>query len=163
MIKKLFSDDKLTQKLLLKLHYFVDINSNVDTLESALNRSLAIDKESVDSLTAMTGVNLNEIINVAQELKKLIQDKEDPKSVENKKEKIKNLESLLSQFDWINSNSDKFKEYDKLNDALLTMYQLLKACNVDSNIVEAEEGNTVVLWLVASNHNWLLDYILASH
>ncbi|XP_073957392.1 uncharacterized protein isoform X9 [Choristoneura fumiferana] len=117
----------------------IDINSNVDSLESALNRSLAIDKASVDSLTSMTGVNLNEIIEVAQELKKLIQDKENPKFIENKNEKIKNLESLLSQFDWVNSDSDKLKEYDKLNDALLTMYQLLKACNVDSKIVEAEE------------------------
>lgn len=117
--------------------FFVDLNSNIDSLESALERFLNIEIDILAASEILQSIDINESIQNAVDLKNLLTVSLTelflPKTVALKNKKIYSLKNCLSKFDWL--NTDHYLEdlnsieADKLKRIFLITYQLLTELN----------------------------------
>lgn len=136
---------------------FVDINSNIDSLENALERFINIKTDLLAASELLKNIEIKESILTAVELKNLLTLNPTelvlPKTIAMKNNKIVSLRSDLSRFDWLNTDhyleGHNSIEADKLKRIFLITYQLLAELNrVDTRlqnmkIIEGtkEQGN----------------------
>ncbi|XP_075991256.1 uncharacterized protein LOC142986608 isoform X6 [Anticarsia gemmatalis] len=141
-LQNILSSEKVAEEKLP-----TDVNSNIDSLEDALERFLNIGFDSLVDLSIFKDINIPQSIEIAMELKYLLaltpEDQSTPKIMEKKNNNIKYLKEILTKFDWLNTDAYEGKtqvESEKLKSVFLATYQLLAELDkVDNLHVELKE------------------------
>lgn len=128
--------------------FFVDVNSNIDSLERALERFINIETNLLAASDILKNIDVNESIQHAVELKNLLTISPAelflPKTVAMKNKNIFSLKSSLSRFDWL--NTDHYMkglngiEADNLKRIFLIAYQLLTELNHVDNELQNKQS-----------------------
>ncbi|KAG6445625.1 hypothetical protein O3G_MSEX004002 [Manduca sexta] len=134
-LQDIISSDKLALESNEKLPK--DINSNIDSLECALERFINIEIDLMVASMLLVDIDVNESMQLAVELKSLLtlspKELASPKVVEMKNESIASLKANLSKFDWLNTDEclkgKPLLQVEKLKRVFLTTYQLLTELN----------------------------------
>ncbi|XP_037299651.1 titin homolog isoform X5 [Manduca sexta] len=134
-LQDIISSDKLALESNEKLPK--DINSNIDSLECALERFINIEIDLMVASMLLVDIDVNESMQLAVELKSLLtlspKELASPKVVEMKNETIASLKANLSKFDWLNTDEclkgKPLLQVEKLKRVFLTTYQLLTELN----------------------------------
>lgn len=142
---------------------FVDVNSNIDSLENALDRFIGIEIDLLATDNVLQDLDTRESIRIAEELNSLLTRNyagfPSFEVVDKKKEKMSFLINILLKFDWLNTEKylkgkEPF-EVEKLKRVFLTTYQLLIELEKNiKNLVPSklneikQEGNFCVVSIV---------------
>lgn len=129
--------------------FFIDINSNIGSLERALERFINIEIDLI-SASNLLNIDMNECIHLAVDLKSFLnltdEESNNPKAIETKNQKISLLKEILYNFDWLNTDSyleDKNPvKVDKLRLVFLTAYQLLVELD-EAKSIDHEKYNSI--------------------
>ncbi|KAM3969006.1 uncharacterized protein ACR2FA_003089 isoform 2-T2 [Aphomia sociella] len=114
-----------------------DVNSNIDSLENAIERFINIEIKLLATFGLICEVDLNKSIQLATELKTLLsltpQELQNSSLIQMKNEKVSLLKTILSKFDWLDTEihlrGRNSLETEKLKQIFLTTYQLLTELN----------------------------------
>ncbi|XP_047040434.1 titin homolog isoform X8 [Helicoverpa zea] len=109
-----------------------DVNSNIDSLESAIDRFIGIEMDLLVASGTFSDADLNESLTIASELQGLLalnpDDSASSKISELKTKKIKSLKAIMSKFDWQSTevyNGKNPLEIENMKHVFLAAYQLL--------------------------------------
>lgn len=127
--------------------FFVDVNSNIDSLESALERFINIETDLLVASEILKNIDVNESIQNATELRNLLTISPNElflqKTIHMKNIIIFSLKSSLSKFDWLNTDHylDGLNslEADNLKRIFLITYQLLAELNHIDNQLQNKQ------------------------
>lgn len=135
------------------MFFFIDINSNIDSLESAIDRFVNIDLKILVASGTLCDTDLNKCFELATELKGLLalplKKLNSPKITEVKNKHLTSLKNILSKFDWKCTDIFEGKtqvEIENMELVFLTTYQLLTELDKVEIIenIEIEEGKIYV-------------------
>lgn len=136
--------------------FFIDVNSNIDSLERAIDRFINIEMDLLVASDTFSDADLNECLTIASELQGLLalnqEELASPKIIELKNKKIKSLKTIMSKFDWQSTDAFIGKnqlEIENMKQVFLAAYQLLVELEKIDNL-ENKEGKVEwmsIIWL----------------
>nr|XP_049692671.1 titin homolog isoform X12 [Helicoverpa armigera] len=132
-----------------------DVNSNIDSLESAIDRFIGIEMDLLVASGTFSDADLNESLTIASELQGLLalnpDDSASSKISELKTKKIKSLKAIMSKFDWQSTevyNDKNPLEIENMKHVFLAAYQLLveldKVDKLENVEVKEEKAKQII-------------------